>query len=65
MNRLKYDGPITTLAVRELMAPTIVFPPDPTDTTNIVETKKWPKNFNYAHNQEKWWTKKIKKYKTS
>ena len=65
VNRLKYDGPITVLAVRELTAPTTVFPPDPTDMTNIVEKTKWQKTFNHAHNQEKWWTKKIKKYKTS
>jgi len=63
-NRLKYDGPLAALSVRELKAPSTAFPPDPTDTTNIVEMKKWHRDFNHARDQEKWWTKTIKKYTT-
>jgi hypothetical protein len=40
-NRLKFDGPLAALAVRELKAPTISFPNNPTDPTNLVETTKW------------------------
>ncbi len=54
-NRLKFDGPLAALAVRELKAPTINFPNDPTDLTNLVETTKWQRNFNHAHDQQKWW----------
>ena len=36
--RLKFDGPLAVSAMRELKAPTIVFPQDPTDPTNIVKT---------------------------
>ena len=39
-NRLKYNGLLAALAVRELKAPTIVFPPDPSDPTNLAKTKK-------------------------
>ena len=49
-NHLKYDGPLAALAVRELKAPTIVFPPDPLDPSNLVETTKWQRNFNHTHN---------------
>jgi hypothetical protein len=60
-NRLKYNGPLAALAVRELKAPTIIFPPDPRDPNNIVETKKWQRSFNHAHDQQKWWTKNNQK----
>jgi hypothetical protein len=53
-NRLKFDGPLAALAVRELKAPTINFPNDPTDPTNLVKTMKWQRNFNHAHDQQKW-----------
>jgi hypothetical protein len=60
-NRLKFDGPLPALAVRELKAPTINFPNDPTDPTNLVETTKWQRNFNHAHNQQKWWDENTQK----
>jgi hypothetical protein len=40
-NCLKFDGPLATMAVRELKAPAINFPNNPTDPTNLVETTKW------------------------
>jgi hypothetical protein len=39
-NRLKYDGPLAVLAVRELKAPAINFPSDPKDPTDLVKTTK-------------------------
>ena len=54
-NHLKFDGLLAALAVRELKAPTIVFPADPTDATKLVKTTKWKRNFNHTHNQQKWW----------
>ena len=60
-NRLKYNGLLAALAMRELKAPTIILPQDPTDPTNIVETTKWQRNFNHAHDQQKWWTEKNQK----
>jgi hypothetical protein len=39
-NRLKFDGPLAVLAVRGLKAPTINFPNDLTDPTNLIETTK-------------------------
>jgi hypothetical protein len=56
LNRLKFKGLIAALAIRELKAPTIIFPPDLMDTNNIVKTTKWQRNFNHAHDQQKWWT---------
>ncbi len=47
-NCLKYNGPLATLAVRELREPTIEFPKDPADNANLVETKKWQRKFNHA-----------------
>jgi hypothetical protein len=60
-NRLKFDGPLAALAVRELKAPTINFPNNPTDPTNLVETTKWQRNFNHAHDQQKWWDENTQK----
>jgi hypothetical protein len=60
-NRLKYDGPLTALAVRELKAPAIDFPPDLKDPTNLVETTKWQRNFNHTYNQQKWWNENTQK----
>ena len=54
-NRLKFDGPLPGLAIRKLKEPTIVFPKDPTDPTNLVETTKWQRKYNHAHDQQKWW----------
>jgi hypothetical protein len=54
-NRLKFDGPLAALAVRELKALTINFPNNPTDPTNLVETTKLQRNLNHAHDQQKWW----------
>jgi hypothetical protein len=42
-NRLKYDGPLAVLAIRELNAPAINFPSDPKDPTNLVKTTKMAK----------------------
>jgi hypothetical protein len=56
-NRLKYDGPLAMLAVRELKAPAMDFLSVPKDPTNLVETTKWQRNFNHAYNQQKWWNK--------
>jgi hypothetical protein len=44
-SRLMFDGPLATLAVRELKAPTINFPNDPMDPTNLVETIKMAEKF--------------------
>jgi hypothetical protein len=60
-NRLKFDSPLAALAVRELKAPTINFPNHPMDPTNLVETPKWQRNFNHAHDQQKWWDKNTQK----
>jgi hypothetical protein len=60
-NRLKFDGPLAALAVRELKAPTINFPNAPMDLTNLVETTKWQRNFNHAHDQQKWWDENTQK----
>jgi hypothetical protein len=60
-NRLKFDGPLAALAVREVKAPTINFPNNPTDPTNLIETTKWRRNFNHANNQQKWWDENTQK----
>jgi hypothetical protein len=60
-NRLKFDGPLAGLAVRELKAPTINFPNDPADPTNLIKTTKWQRNFNHAHDQQKWWDENTQK----
>jgi hypothetical protein len=60
-NRLKFDSPLAALAMRELKALTINFSNNPTDPTNLVETTKWQRNFNNAHNQQKWWDKNTQK----
>jgi hypothetical protein len=64
VNRLKFDNPLAVLAVRELKAPTINFPNDPTDPTNLVKTTQWQRNFNHAHDQQKWWDKNTQKSTT-
>ncbi len=56
-NRLKFDGPLAALA----KAPIINFPNNPTDPTNLVETTKWQRNFNHAHDQQKWWDENTQK----
>ncbi len=48
-NRLKFDGPLAMLAIRELKEPTIIFPKDPTDPTKLVQTTKWQRKYNHAH----------------
>ena len=60
-NRLKFDGSLAALAIRELKEPTIVFPKDPAAPTNLVVTTKWQKKYNHAHNQQKWWDKNTQK----
>jgi hypothetical protein len=39
-NRLKFDGSLAALAICDLKEPSIVFPKDPTDPTNLVKTTK-------------------------
>ena len=53
-NRLKFDSPLAMLAICELKEPTIVFPKDPADPTNLVKTTKWQRKCNHAHDQQKW-----------
>jgi hypothetical protein len=53
-NQLKFDGPLAMLAICELKEPTIVFPKDPADPTNLVKTTKWQRKCNHAHDQQKW-----------
>ncbi len=60
-NCLKFDGPLAALAMRKLKAPTINFPNDPTDPTNLIKTTKWQRNFNHTHYQQKWWDKNTQK----
>ncbi len=54
-NWLKFNGPLTAVAICKLKEPTIVFPKDPSDSTNLVETTKWQRKYNHAHDQQKWW----------
>ncbi len=61
MNLLKFDGPLAALAIRKLKEPTIVFPKDPRDPTNLVKTTKWQRKYNHAHNQQKWWDENTQK----
>jgi hypothetical protein len=61
VNRLKFNGPLAALAIRELKEPTIVFPKDPTDPTNLVKTTKWQRKYNHAHDQQKWWDENTQK----
>jgi hypothetical protein len=60
-NHLKFDGLLAALAVRKLNAPTNNFPNNLTDLTNLIETTKWQKNFNHAHDQQKWWDENTQK----
>jgi hypothetical protein len=53
-NRLKFDGLLAALAIRKLKEPTIIFPKDPTDPTNLVKTMKWQRKYNHALDQQKW-----------
>jgi hypothetical protein len=54
-NHLKFDGPLAALAISELRVPTITFPDDPEDSSNLVKTMKWQRKCNHAHDQQKWW----------
>jgi hypothetical protein len=60
-NHLKFDGPLEALAICELREPTITFPDDPEDSSNLVKTTKWQRRYNHAHNQQKWWDKNTQK----
>jgi hypothetical protein len=60
-NRLKFDGPLAALAIRELKEPTITFPDDPENSSNLAETTKWQRKYNHAHNQQKCWDKNTQK----
>jgi hypothetical protein len=61
VNRLKYNGPLATLAVCELKEPTIKFPKDPANNANLTETTKWQCKFNHAYDQQKWWAENTQK----
>ncbi len=61
VNRLKFDGPLAALAVCELNAPTINFPPNPSDSAKLVETTKQQRKYNHAHNKQKWWDENTQK----
>jgi hypothetical protein len=60
-NCLKFDGPLAALAICKLKEPTIIFPKDPTNPTNLVETTKWQRKYNHAHDQQKWWDENTQK----
>jgi hypothetical protein len=60
-NSLKYDGLLAALAICELKEPTITFPDNPKDLSNLVETTKWQKMDNHAHDRQKWWGKNTQK----
>jgi hypothetical protein len=60
-NCLKFDGPLAALVICELREPTITFPYDPEDSSNLVKTTKWQRKYNQAHNQQKWWDKNTQK----
>jgi hypothetical protein len=53
-NCLKFDGPLAVLVICKLKEPIITFPDDPTDLSNLVETTKWQRKYNHAHDQQKW-----------
>jgi hypothetical protein len=53
-NCLKFNGPLTALAVCELKAPTIDFPPNPSDLANLVKMTKWQRKYNQAQDKQKW-----------
>jgi hypothetical protein len=54
-NCLIYNGLLAALAICELKDPTITFQDDPKDSSNLVETTKWQKKCNHAHDHPKWW----------
>jgi hypothetical protein len=60
-NRLKFNGPLTVLAICKLKEPTIIFLKDPTDPINLVETTKWQRKYNHTHDQQKWWDENTQK----
>ena len=60
-NQLKFDGLLAALAVCKLKEPTIVFPKDPTDSTNLVKTTKWQRKYNHTHDHQKWWDENTQK----
>ncbi len=60
-NHLKFDSPLAALAICELKEPTINFPDDPEDSSNLVKTTKWQRKYKHAHNLQKWWDKNTQK----
>jgi hypothetical protein len=60
-NRLKFDSPLAAWAICELKEPTINFPDDPEDSSNLVKTTKWQRKYKHAHNLQKWWDKNTQK----
>jgi hypothetical protein len=36
-------------------------PGQPTDPSNLVETTKWQRKYNHAHDQQKWWDENTQK----
>ncbi len=61
VNRLKYDHPLVALAVCKLTEPTIIFPANPSDSSNLIKTTKWQRKYNHLHDQQKWWDKNTQK----
>ncbi len=53
---LKFNRPLAALAVCKLKEPVIYFPNNPTNPSNLVETTKWQREFNYKHDQKQWWS---------
>ncbi len=60
-NCLKFNGLLAALAICELREPTITFLDDSENSSNLVETTKWQRKYNHAHNQQKWWDKNTQK----
>jgi hypothetical protein len=60
-NCLKFDGPLAALAICKLKEPIITFLDDPTDLSNLINTTKWQRKYNHAHDQPKWWDENTQK----
>ena len=56
-NHLKFDGLLAALAICELKEPTITFSDDLENSPDLIETTKWRRRYNHAHDQQKWWKK--------
>jgi hypothetical protein len=58
---LKFNRPLAALAVCKLKEPVIYFPNNPTNPSNLVETTKWQRKYDYVHDQPKWRDKNTQK----